>query len=150
MIVGYNIRENGRENKNMKRKPLTLALLSDKQREAYNFQKVSAVLADYGYQTIKLSDDWCGADFIAQHLDGSFLKVQLKGRLTVERKYEKKDLWICFPANGHWYIYPHDVMLNKLQKEKKTSISPTCLAGGGYSFPSLSRELRLMLEKYKM
>lgn len=111
----------------MKRKLINPGLLSDKQREAYHFQKVSAVFADYGYQTIKLSDDWCGADFIAQNLDGSFMKVQLKGRLTVGRKYEGKDLWICFPAEGQWYVFPHDIILEKLLNQKRNSISPTYL-----------------------
>lgn len=41
-------------------------------------------MADYGFMTIRLSDDWQGADFIAQHVDGVlFLRVQLKGRLTL-------------------------------------------------------------------
>ena len=67
--------------------------LNSRQRENYNFQKVSAVLADYGFSTIRLSNDWQGADFIAQHLDGiRFLKVQLKARLTFDRKYMGRDL----------------------------------------------------------
>lgn len=37
--------------------------LSSPQKENYNFQKISAVLADYGFATIRLSDDWNGADF---------------------------------------------------------------------------------------
>jgi hypothetical protein len=59
--------------------------LNSKQQEGHNFQKVSAVLADYGFVTIRLSSDWHGADFIAQHVDGTtFLKIQLKGRLTFD------------------------------------------------------------------
>ena len=46
-----------------------------KQIEQLNFQKVSAILADYGFQTIRLSNDWKGADFIAQHIGGIFLLV---------------------------------------------------------------------------
>ena len=50
--------------------------LNARQKENYNFQKVSAFLADYGYVTLRLSDDWQGADFIAYHVNGeSFLKV---------------------------------------------------------------------------
>ena len=65
--------------------------LNSRQKENFNFQKVSAFLADYGYVTLRLSDDWQGADFIAVHISGDqFLKVQLKGRLTVDKKYEKK------------------------------------------------------------
>jgi len=67
--------------------------LSGKQKEAYNFQKVSAVLANFGIVTIRLSNDWNGADFIAQLHDGkTFLRVQLKSRLTFHKKYHDKDL----------------------------------------------------------
>ncbi len=60
------------------------AELSAKQREIYNFQKIAAILADYGYNCIKLADDWQGADFLAYHKDGEqTLKVQLKGRVSI-------------------------------------------------------------------
>ena len=53
--------------------------LKSKQQENYNYHKVSSQLADFGFSTIRLTDDWQGADFIAQHIDGStFLKVQIK------------------------------------------------------------------------
>ena len=60
--------------------------LKPKQKENYNFAKISAVLADYGYVTMRISDDWEGADFIAHHHDGTFLKVQLKSRNRVPRE----------------------------------------------------------------
>jgi hypothetical protein len=54
--------------------------LNARQRENYNYQNLSAVLADYGFVTMRLSDDWEGADLIAQHINGdTFLKIQLKG-----------------------------------------------------------------------
>ena len=34
--------------------------LNPRQQECYNFQKISAVLAEYGFDCIKLSDDWQG------------------------------------------------------------------------------------------
>ena len=37
--------------------------LNPRQQESYNFQKVAAALADYGFTAIRLSDDWRGADF---------------------------------------------------------------------------------------
>src|ERR1700733_678106 len=91
--------------------------LSGPQKEAYNFQKVSAVLADFGYITIPLSNDWNGADFIAQALDGvTFLKVQLKSRLTFHVNYYGKQLYICFRdrVQGSWYIYDHDELLEQI------------------------------------
>ncbi len=75
--------------------------LNARQQENYNFQKVSAVLADYGFATLRLTDDWQGADFIAQHIDGeTFLKVQLKGRLTFNKKYLGKGLYVAFHTSG--------------------------------------------------
>jgi hypothetical protein len=45
--------------------------LNSRQKENYNFQKVAAHLADYGFNSLRLSDDWQGADFIACHIDGN-------------------------------------------------------------------------------
>ena len=91
--------------------------LNGRQQENYNFQKISGVLADYGFITIRLSDDWKGADFLAQHVDGkTLLRVQLKGRLRIDQKYLRRGLWICFPHRGDWYLYPHDEVLLHLLK----------------------------------
>ncbi|WP_166443093.1 hypothetical protein [Phragmitibacter flavus] len=45
--------------------------LNAKQQEIYNFQKVAAILADYGFNCIKLADDWQGVDFLAYHVNGN-------------------------------------------------------------------------------
>jgi hypothetical protein len=83
--------------------------LNSKQKENYNFAKISAVLADYGFNCLRLSDDWQGADFLACHIDGkTTIKVQLKGRFVIEEKYVGKDIWIAFPYQEVWYMYPHD------------------------------------------
>ena len=39
--------------------------LNSRQKENYNFQKVAGELADYGFNCLRLTDDWQGADFIA-------------------------------------------------------------------------------------
>ena len=49
----------------MKLKHIGYNELNAKQKEIYNFQKVAAILADYGFNCIKLTDDWQGADFLA-------------------------------------------------------------------------------------
>lgn len=79
-------------------KPIRYDDLNAKQKEIYNFQKIAAALADYGFNCIKLQDDWLGADFLAYHKDGSqTLRVQLKGRVTIDKKYLERDLYITFP-----------------------------------------------------
>ena len=86
--------------------------LNGKQKEIYNFQKSAALLADYGFNCIKLTDDWQGADFLAHHFDGNTtLRVQLKARLTIDRKYQGQDLWMNFPSGGTWYLVPHDKLV---------------------------------------
>lgn len=89
--------------------------LNSRQKENYNFQKVAARLADYGFNCLRLTDDWQGADFIACHMDGeTFLKVQLKGRLTIDKKYIGKDIYIAFLSADDCYVYPHDDFLEGL------------------------------------
>jgi hypothetical protein len=127
------------------------ARLNARQQEQFNFQKVSGVLADYGFRTISLGDDWQGADFIAHHVDGNlFLKVQLKGRLSFDKKYEGKDIWVCFRDGAKWYLYPHDELLAQVLAEKNVSKTDSWAKKGGYSWPTLSVELREMLTRYEL
>lgn len=133
--------------------------LNSRQQENYNFAKGSAILADYGYALNRLSDDWEGADFIAIHIDGSFLKVQLKGRLTVDTKYKGKDIWICFrdEADGPWYLYPHDAFLrwalaelNIGNTEGWTHRKDFERVKGRYSWPDPSRQIVSWLSAYEL
>lgn len=98
--------------------------LNSRQQEIYNYQKVSGLFADYWFTTIKLSDDRLGADFIAMSFSwNNFLRVQLKGKLTFDKKYVWKDLYICFEDknNWKWYLYNHDELLKSfLSKIKNT------------------------------
>ena len=87
--------------------------LNGRQKEVYNFQKSAALLADYGFNCIKLTDDWLGADFLAYRFDGkTTLRVQLKSRLTIDRKYMGQDLWMNFQCRGTWYLVPHDTLVD--------------------------------------
>lgn len=124
--------------------------LNAKQKESYNYQKISAVLADYGFITIPLANDWNGADFLAVPTDGDVLKVQLKGRLTFMKKYMNKGLFICFRVDHDWYLYPHDELLNELDGELNFLNTPSWLDAGGYSFPSIPNKALKILEKYKV
>ena len=89
--------------------------LNARQQENRNFHKLAARMADYGFNCLRLSDDWQGADLIACHIDGeSFLKVQLKGRLAVDRKYSGKGIHIAFFEGEDAFVYPHDAFLEHL------------------------------------
>jgi len=99
---------------------------------------------------MRLTDDWQGADFIAQHIDGTFLKVQLKGRLTLERNYLEKDSYVTFQNKGVWYLFPHDELLNKVFLIHNIKNTKSCIEKGGYSFPQLSVRLVELLNPYRI
>jgi hypothetical protein len=126
--------------------------LNARQKENYNFQKVSPVLADFGFTTIRLTDDWQGADFIAQHLDGeTFLKVQLKGRLTIDKKYSQKNIFICFrDENNLFYIYPHDEMVSYLIETTNIGNTQSWIQNGLYSMKTIGKSTLEYLRKFAL
>ena len=105
--------------------------LNSKQKENYNFHKVASALADYGYDSMRLNNDWQGADFIAVKND-EMLKVQLKGRFTIDKKYIDKEIHIAFIENNIVKIYDHDEAVNMLPDNIKQSDSWNI--HGGYSW----------------
>jgi hypothetical protein len=122
--------------------------LPAKLQETYNFQKASAILADYGFITNLLKYDWLGADFLAQHMNGDWLKIQLKGRLTASPDYEGKDLYIMFEdkEEGAWYLYPHDE-LTAFYREK---FSDKAFSHNGHSRGKPSKPQKEWLAQYRI
>ena len=88
-------------------KKIKYSKLNSRQKENYNFHKVSAKLADYGFNSMRLNDDWEGADFISIN-DEQMIKVQLKGRFSIDKKYIGKKLLIAFVEKKEVKIYRHD------------------------------------------
>ena len=126
--------------------------LNARQKENFNFQKLSAVLADFGFVTMRLTDDWGGADFIAQHIDGeTFLRVQLKGRLTFDTKYQNKGLFIAFPYAKDWYMFLHDELLAIVLADTNTmSGTRSWDENGQYSFGHLAVHMLQLLAPYRL
>ena len=138
-------KSDGVQSVRMRLKHITYGELTAKQREIYNFQKVASLLADYGFNCIKLDDDWQGADFLAYHKDGSStLKVQLKARATVCKKYQDKDLYLAFPAAGRWYLLHHDELVKIAEETTRWLQSRSWIDDGLYSSGSPSK---LMLDR---
>jgi len=138
---------------NLQMKLVNYKTLNARQQETYNFQKVSGVLADFGFTTIRLSDDWQGADFIANHIGGQqFLKVQLKGRLTLDQKYQDKDIWICFRYRDIWYLYRHDEALTWALKNKTLGKNPEIWknGNGSWSYPVPPKDFLRWLAPYAL
>jgi frataxin-like iron-binding protein CyaY len=126
--------------------------LNARQKEQYNFQKLAAVLADYGFNCIKLADDWQGADFLAYHINKSTtLRIQLKSRITIHKKYIDKEVWMAFPHDGYWYLIEHDLLVAKAGTCTNWLGSNSWQSeSGGYSSVSVNPKLLQSLEENKL
>ncbi|WP_083318484.1 hypothetical protein [Thalassotalea crassostreae] len=127
-------------------KKINYSELNSKAKEMYNFQKASAKLADYGFTTMWLSNDWQGADFIGVHVDGvTDIKVQLKARLSLSKKYVGKNIYMCFIEDNYIYLYPHDEILDLMEHRISDQ---TYITTGSWSTPKLSKQNKELLKKY--
>jgi len=118
----------------MKLEKIQYSELNAKQKEAFNFQKVAGELADFGFNCIKLADDWQGADFLAYHKDGSnTLKVQLKSRIFIAKKYIGKELYMTFPVRDHWYLIEHETLVDIVGETTSWLESSSWQESGAYS-----------------
>lgn len=124
--------------------------LNSRQKEIFNFQKVSGLLAEYGYAALRLTDDWNGADFLAVHVDGNtMLRVQLKSRLTFSKRYKNQNLWVCFRYQDLVYMYPHDSVLKEaLVLTNIENTKSWKRVRGTYSFPSPPSSMERVLAEY--
>lgn len=123
--------------------------LSPKQKEIYNFQKISAYLADYGFNCIKLSDDWNGADFLAYHANGKdTLRIQLKSRITIDKKYMNKELHIAFPIDNGWCLIDHDNLIKYVQESTNWLESTSWTENGKYHSATLNSKLSNLLKPF--
>ena len=138
----------------LKLKRIRFEDLNPRQKENFNFQKVASTLADYGFNCIRLSDDWQGADFIACHIDGkTFIKIQLKARLTFDKKYIGKNIFIAFNQDRKWHLYPHDKLLRKKVEDQKTieeliENTKAWDVDGTFTWPRIPKKFEKLLSQY--
>ena len=122
--------------------------LNARQKEIYNFQKLSGLLADYGFNCIKLTDDWQGADFLAYHKDDDVtLKIQLKAGLSIAEKYIGKGLYVSFPVRTTsgmartWYLISHDELVAIMGRNSNWLNTKSWIEEGSYYSGRPSREI---------
>jgi len=135
----------------MELKKIKYSELNGKQKEIYNFQKIAWELADFWFNCIKLSEDWQWADFLAYHINGKkTLKVQLKARITIDKKYLWKNIFIAFPVWENWYIIEHDTLVEILWQISDRLNSESWLEHWCYSSGKPSLSILKSLEQYKL
>lgn len=76
-------------------------------------------------------------------------KVQLKGRLTIDKKYENRDIWIAFPVSLDWYLVPHDEIVALADVHTKALKTISWNEGGLYSWPKPPNAIMAQCEQYR-
>ena len=127
---------------------------NSKQIEIYNFHKAAGVLVEYGFDCIRVSDDWEGADFLAHHKGtGETLMVQLKTCLVVDEKYNDfKDLYMCFPLDGtdNWYLIKHTRLMEIARQHAPQWFESNRWKGSHeYWSYTATKEMRHALEEFE-
>ena len=122
------------------------ASLNAKQKENCNFHRIAAILSGYGVDCARLENDWDGADFLAIH-QGDALRVQLKGRLTIDKKYIGKKLWIAWLSDGGCYLVRHRDLVRILGKRGVLD-TRSWTDAGHYNMGRIPQDLIDQLEDY--
>jgi len=99
--------------------------ITDNELEAANRAEAMVLLIRAGYRVYRPEADAYGEDLILRTPTGKLLAVQLKGRMTVNRrKYGQRFLWMLFPGTPFrtdvrrdWYLVPHDELYEMLRKK---------------------------------
>jgi hypothetical protein len=130
--------------------------LNARQQEVHNFHIIGALLARHGFATYPIRDDWNGGDMFARHmtdLKRGAMVIQIKSRVTFDRKYINKQLWIGFPFGVDAYVYPHDETLAEYRRLRAVRNQPLEASkawseGGCVHWPTPTEELRVLLAPY--
>jgi hypothetical protein len=127
-------------------------LLSGKEQESYNAAHLKQLMATYGYlEAFTINGDKHGADLLFyRSSDSHVLKVQLKGRATINKLYAGKELYIAFndKSTGIWYVYPHDEVMAEVLTLGKCSGTTSWEDKGSWSWPGLPVWLKNTLKNW--
>ena len=117
-------------------------------REVINRNTVVSLALERGYDVYLPVYDG-GVDFVLLHQDsGKLIKVQIKGRWTIDRKYLGREIWIAFPIDGEWYLMEHDRMVELGDRQGYTK-NPSWIEKGIWNIPSPSKAVRESCAPYK-
>ena len=124
-----------------------IKVLTANEMEAANRAEATALLIRVGYRVYRPEADCYGEDMILRAPNGDLRAVQLKSRMTVNRK-KYGGLWMLFPsakftadARRDWFLVPHDVLYELI--EQKHGHAPKF--NGEWSCQTVPKEDRKLL-----
>ena len=133
--------------------------MSNKEQEAYHAALLKSEIAIRGYVAVDTPTDKHAADLVAfrpENPSRTALWIQLKSRLTIDKRYTDKDLYIAFPekpgnAGTDWFIYPHDDFVDFCNEEGKWVTNEWCWGvHGSYTSISIPKWALIWLEQWRI
>ena len=111
------------------------------------------MLAEYGFDCVRVVNDWRGADFLAYHAEKRItLPVQLKTCLVIDERYsDYPELYVCFPLDEtrNWYLLEHKRLYEIIKRvAPKWLESAKWTKGRGYWRYKAPEDFRKELERY--
>lgn len=96
-----------------------------------------------------------GIDFIAyRERDNALIKIQLKSRWAIDKKYIDRNIAICFPSNSYvnrdWYLCKHDEMVKWTGESTNYLNSQSWLEKGIYNLPRMSQAVTEQMQRFKI
>ena len=121
------------------------------QRKNFNYRKITRILSKHGFRCFREPNSTRGVDFVAVRDSGETLRVNLKARWMIDKRYLESGLHIVFPSvdgdHGGCYMLPHDELVDLIGEHCEYLNSPSWRVRGRYS-GSTTLKMRRMLQNY--
>ncbi len=118
---------------------------------AYNISQARRALTQSGYTCSPPSYGTQDAQILARVPRGNMsITVRCPGRVAIQAKFLERDLYVCFPAQGGWYLVPHDDLVVIAGDTTPWLDSHSWRDRGGYSSASPSKRMLARLEPYSL
>ena len=86
-----------------------------------------------------------------QPKSGEFRPIQLQERMTLDRKYMGRGLWLAWPTEDRgFYWMPHDDLMKEFVKNTSPNSESWQQSGGHYTLPKLSSSWIEFLEPHRL
>ena len=90
-----------------------------------------------------------GIDLILyREADRDLLKIQLKSRWCIGKKYTDRDISVAFPEDGVWYLAPHDEMVEMAKALGFGINTVSWKRDGGYDRRVMGIRLKRAMQTY--
>lgn len=82
--------------------------------------------------------------------DDLLIKIQLKSRWTIHKKYKNRGIAMAFPDGDDFYLIPHDYCIEYAEAHKNYLNTSSWEKGGIYHVASMSKTMKEDFAEFKL